>query len=244
MALCFISTPLLLTFKVNNCFPTIITQYSLNNFELLCLGEIGAVPSLWRSGFARSTETPVEVFQKHRRCFRKSWVLIAICSWRFNLIGFLSKSFALTLLCVSACYSSYFRTKAGIILNPFTPESDQFQISPPEILHHTYEELGLALLTQIKDYYTINSHYLTYNFSYGFAVGASDFIYFRTSSNYLNAKLLTACDLLVNDSKPLREQSFKTSGNLLGFSSVYLTSIVGGTLWPTNAYFIQCYCHY
>ena len=45
--------------------------------------------------------------------------------------------------------------------NPFTPKSDQFQISPaasPEILHHT------VWLTQMKDDYTTHSHYVTYTF--------------------------------------------------------------------------------
>ena len=52
--------------------------------------------------------------------------------------------------------------------NPFTPKSDQFQISPaasPAILHHTvYKELGFSWRTQMEDDYTTNSHYITYTF--------------------------------------------------------------------------------
>ena len=49
----------------------------------------------------------------------------------------------------------------NIMLNPFTPESDQFQISPaasPEILHHTVRRTWLFIAYS-------DSHYLTYAFS-------------------------------------------------------------------------------
>ena len=56
-------------------------------------------------------------------------------------------------------------------VNPFTPKSDQFQISPagsPEILHHARsKQLRFSSLTQMKDDYTTNSHYLTYTFLRG-----------------------------------------------------------------------------
>ena len=47
-------------------------------------------------------------------------------------------------------------------LSPFTPKSDQFQISPaasPEYYITQYGGLGFPSLTQMKDDYTTNSHY-------------------------------------------------------------------------------------
>ena len=51
-------------------------------------------------------------------------------------------------------------------VNPFTPKSDQFQISPaasPEIWHHTVWRTWL-FITYLEDDYTTNSHYFTYTF--------------------------------------------------------------------------------
>ena len=53
-----------------------------------------------------------------------------------------------------------------IIFNPFTPESDQCQISPaasPEILH-SMKNLDFHSLPLMTDDYTTNSYYLTYMF--------------------------------------------------------------------------------
>ena len=59
------------------------------------------------------------------------------------------------------------------LFNPFTPKSDQFQISPaasPEIAKFfilcdgitQYEELGFSQLTQMADDSSTNSHYLAH----------------------------------------------------------------------------------
>ena len=51
-------------------------------------------------------------------------------------------------------------------LNPFTPKSDRFQIFPcsltSSITSHSMENLAFHSFTQMQDYYTSNSHYLTY----------------------------------------------------------------------------------
>ena len=55
--------------------------------------------------------------------------------------------------------------KTAVGVYPFTPKSDQRQISPaalPVILDTQYEELGFPQLTQMKHSCTTNSHYLTY----------------------------------------------------------------------------------
>ena len=53
-------------------------------------------------------------------------------------------------------------------VNPFTPKSDQFQVSPAELhqKHYItqYEDLGFSWLTQMKDDCTANSHYHAYTF--------------------------------------------------------------------------------
>ena len=52
------------------------------------------------------------------------------------------------------------------ILNPFSPKSDQLQISPaasPQILHHPLWRTWLFIV-YMKNDYTANSHYLTYTF--------------------------------------------------------------------------------
>ena len=52
-------------------------------------------------------------------------------------------------------------------INPFTPGSDQFQISPtasPEILHHTLWRTWLFPGYSERSLYTTNSHYLTHTF--------------------------------------------------------------------------------
>ena len=50
--------------------------------------------------------------------------------------------------------------------NPFTPKSDQCQISPaasPELLHHTIWRTWLFIAySDERSYYTTNSHFLTY----------------------------------------------------------------------------------
>ena len=59
--------------------------------------------------------------------------------------------------------SVYNKRPLSFVFNPFTPKSDQCQISPaasPEILHHTVGIENLAFHS-VKDDYTTNSRCLT-----------------------------------------------------------------------------------
>ena len=56
---------------------------------------------------------------------------------------------------------------ASALINPFTPKSDQVQMSPaasPVILHHSVDNLASHSLLRLKDDYCTNSHYLIYTF--------------------------------------------------------------------------------
>ena len=59
-----------------------------------------------------------------------------------------------------------FHVALKLKLNPFTPKTDQFQISPaasPAILHHiVWRTWRFRAYIQMKDDSTTNSHYLTY----------------------------------------------------------------------------------
>ena len=57
------------------------------------------------------------------------------------------------------------RTPFVLLVYHFIPKSDQYQISPQPHLEYNitqYEELDFSQLTQMKDDYTTNSHYLIY----------------------------------------------------------------------------------
>ena len=63
---------------------------------------------------------------------------------------------------------SEFRNRHEISINPFTPKSDQIQISPaasPVILHHTVWRTWLFIAYSVGKWFPLpNSHYLTYTF--------------------------------------------------------------------------------
>ena len=65
------------------------------------------------------------------------------------------------------------------LINPFTPKSDQYQISPaasPEILHHIVWRTWLFIaISELTNNYTTNSQYITHTFLF-WRVGRTYFL--------------------------------------------------------------------